>query len=300
MERAFRSSRIKLCKQLDPTRPTTIEHVFSGENQVTCDIISRHYQPMPYDEILQHDPRPFLHGECFFEVYHERTDVAIDPGLRELWADGSADPNSDWGKACLKEWDENKFLVNNEDVRPGIYPGAWSYIYASQHCIGSEIWAGMDDISFLAGREDGQQRKRQCLLGLGRLLAPAQAGIRAGQICFLAGLVPGPAAGLQARSASVRVPVENRHSFTDLSQFDFAWQMNDAKGKARISAPPATKGEIEIPIPQGTPEGSTLLVRVMNGGHEIVKCHAVAWPAAARALASSHWPERPIGVRMAS
>jgi hypothetical protein len=123
----------KLCKSLDPTRPTTIEHVFSGENEVTCDIISRHYQPMPYDEILKHDRRPFLHGECFFETYHERTDVASNPGLRQLWAAGSADPNSEWGKACIKNWDEHKFLCNNEDVRPGIYPGAWSYICASQH-----------------------------------------------------------------------------------------------------------------------------------------------------------------------
>jgi beta-galactosidase/beta-glucuronidase len=43
----------KLCKAMDPARPTTVEHVFSGENQVTCDIISRHYQPMPYDELLE-------------------------------------------------------------------------------------------------------------------------------------------------------------------------------------------------------------------------------------------------------
>ena len=122
----------KLCKQLDPTRPTTIEHVFSGENKVTCDIISRHYQPMPYDEILKDDPRPFLHGECFFEVYHERTDVAINPGLRELWAAGSADPNSEWGKVLRsKHGTDNKFVSDNVDVRPGIYPGAWSYIYAS-------------------------------------------------------------------------------------------------------------------------------------------------------------------------
>jgi len=51
--------------------------------------------------------------------------------------------------------------------------------------------------------------------------------------------------------------------------------LNDAKGKARISVPPASKGEIEIPIPRGTPEGTTLLVRVMNGSHEV--SNATLW-----------------------
>ena len=43
----------KLCKQLDPTRPTTFNHSFSKEKAVTCDIMNRHYQPMPYDEVLK-------------------------------------------------------------------------------------------------------------------------------------------------------------------------------------------------------------------------------------------------------
>jgi hypothetical protein len=43
-----------------------------------------------------------LLGESLFPVYHERTDVAIDPGLRELWAHGSAYPVSDWGHISFK------------------------------------------------------------------------------------------------------------------------------------------------------------------------------------------------------
>ncbi|MGD0259510.1 MAG: hypothetical protein ABSD29_06765 [Verrucomicrobiota bacterium] len=46
--------------------------------------------------------------------------------------------------------------------------------------------------------------------------------------------------------------------------------MNGAKGKTRLSIPPASKGEIEIPIRKGTPEGATLVVRAMNGRGEIV------------------------------
>ena len=91
---------------MQATGPHPADHAstiaFSNEGKVTCDIMNRHYQTMPYDEILKDDPRPFMHGECFFLVYHERTDVAIDPGLRELWAAGSADPASDWGKSCIE------------------------------------------------------------------------------------------------------------------------------------------------------------------------------------------------------
>ena len=101
-------------------------------------------------------------GSAFFSVYHERTDVAIDPGLRELWAHGSADPASDWGKACIENFDGTE-----RPVHPGIYPGAWSYIYASKQCIGSEIWAGIDDIAFLPDGKGIQFRERQRLLGPG-------------------------------------------------------------------------------------------------------------------------------------
>ena len=69
---------------------------------------------MPYDEILKDDPRPFLHGECFFLVYHERTDVAINPGLRELWASGSADPDFGLGQGLHRK---------REGSRMGLHPG---------------------------------------------------------------------------------------------------------------------------------------------------------------------------------
>ncbi len=255
----------KLCKQLDPTRPTTLELALSNEGKETCDIISRHYQPMPYDEILKDDPRPFLHGECFFVVFHERTDVAINPGLCELWASGNADPDSDWGRACI----ENLKAAGWGILIPGVYPGAWSYIYASQHCIGSEIWSGIDDIAFLPGGKiggwagsaywglvDGWRRPKPELELTKFVFSPVWFPVR--QLDYKAG------------QASVRVPVENRYSFTDLNQFDFLWELNGAKGKTRISVPPASKGEFEIPIRKGTPTGSTLLVHVVNGGNEIV------------------------------
>ena len=245
MERTLQLS-AKLCKQLDPTRPTTLEHIFSNEGKATCDIISRHYQNMPYDELLKDDPRPFLHGECFFLVYHERTDVAIDPGLRELWAFGSAEPGSDWTQSVVEHLKAGGYLL------PGIYPGAWSYIYRSAHCIGSEIWAGVDDIAFLPGGKVVSSENGNAFWGIIDGWRRPKPELELAKFVFSPVWFPVRQIDYAPGQASVRVPVENRYSFTDLNQFDFIWEVKGAMGKARINVPPASKGEIEIPIPKGT------------------------------------------------
>jgi beta-galactosidase len=254
----------KLCKQLDPTRPTTFEHAFSNEGKVTCDIISRHYQNMPYDELLKDDPRPFLHGECFFLVYHERTDVAINPGLRELWAHGSADPASDWGKSCIEN------LKARGSLLPGIYPGAWTYICASTRCIGSQIWSGVDDIAFLPGGKVVSSENANAYWGLVDGWRRPKPELYLSKFVFSPVWFPVRQLDYQPGQPSVRVPVENRYSFTGLSKFDLLWEMDGSKGKAHISLAPGSKGGLEIPIRKGTPEGATLLVRAMNGRSEIV------------------------------
>ena len=253
----------KLCKQLDPTRPTAFEHAFSGQEMVTTDIISLHYQHMPYDDVLKDDPRPFLHGECFFLVYHERTDVAIDPGLREMWAHGSADPNSEWGKYCA-----TSFVPGV--MTPGIHPGAWTHIYDSKRVIGSEIWSGVDDISYLPdgtvvssesgnaywGLIDGWRRPKPELSLAKFVFSPVWFAVR--QVEYKAG------------QNSVRIPVENRYSFTDLETCRFSWELSGEKGIATIALAPGSNGAIQIPVPPGTPEGAILVLRVTNGGSEIV------------------------------
>jgi len=155
-------------------------------------------------------------------------------------------------------------------MHPGIYPGAWSYIYASKHCIGSTIWSGVDDIAFLPdgrvvssengnaywGLIDGWRRPKPELWLSKFVFSPVWFPVR--QLDYKTG------------QTTVRVPVENRYSFLDLNQFEFIWEVNGEKGKARINLPPASKGEIEIPIRMATPERSTMLVRVMNGKDEVV------------------------------
>jgi len=254
----------RLCRQLDATRPTTLEHIFTNEDKATCGIISRHYQTLPYDELLKNDARPFLHGECYFLVYHERTDVNINPGLRELWASGNADPASNWGKSCL----ENLKGVNG--LIPGVYPGAWSYIVASRHCIGSEIWSGIDDIAFLPDGKVVSSENGNAYWGLVDGWRRPKPELALARFVFAPVWFPVRQLEYQPGQAVIRVPVENRHSFTDLSQLEFIWEINGVTGWTRVSVPPAARGEFEIPIRKSTPEGATMLLRVLNGLTEVV------------------------------
>jgi len=122
------------------------------------------------------------------------------------------------GKACVKTWEDNKFVRNNEDVRPGIYPGAWSYICASQHCIGSEIWAGVDDIAFLADGKMVSSENGNAYWGLVDCWRRPKPEFELARFVFSPVWFPVRLLDYKLGEASVRVPVENRHSFTDLNQ----------------------------------------------------------------------------------
>jgi hypothetical protein len=254
----------KLCKQLDGTRPTTFNLAFTRENEVTCDVMNRHYERLPYDQILKEDPRPYMNGECFFEVYHERTDVAIDPGLRELWSHGNAEPASYWAKSCIEN------LKGREGLYPGIFPDAWNSIYKSDRVIGSEIWAGVDDILYLRDGTTSSSENGNAYWGLIDGWRRPKPELALSKFVFSPVWFPVRQLDYKAGRRSVRVPVENRYSFTGLSQFDFIWELEGARGKAHLNLAPGSKGEIAIPVEKGTPAGATLLLRVVNGGSQIV------------------------------
>ena len=133
-------------------------------------------------------------GECFFEVYHERTDVAIDPGLRELWAAGSADPNSDWGKTCI----ENIRCQRRSAFRAFI-PALGVTSTHPHRCIGSEIWAGVDDIAFLPDGKIVSSENGNAYWGLVDGWRRPKPELELSQVRVLPGLVPGSSTRLPAR-----------------------------------------------------------------------------------------------------
>jgi beta-galactosidase/beta-glucuronidase len=205
----------RMVKELDPPRPTTFNHDMASSllARVT-DIANIHYPPMPYDEVLKDDPRPLFLGEYFFPVCHEQTDVAIDPGLRELWGQGSAEPESAFARACAADFDK-------PPLKPGLKPGGWSYITHSDRVIGGAIWASHDDAFYFSvtnhagyawhhgfwGLIDSWRRPKPEWWLARHIFSPVWLETR--HVPFTPG------------QKSVRVPVENRNAFTDFSELKF-------------------------------------------------------------------------------
>jgi beta-galactosidase len=255
----------RLVKALDPTRPTTFNN---PDPKRLCDIANLHYAPMPFDAQLKDDPRPLFWGEYWFPVCHEQTDVRIDPGLRELWGHGHADPDSAWGRFCASNYDP-------ATMRPGEPPGAWSYIIRSDRVVGGAIWAALDEPFYFA---NGKRAGYAWVHGFWGLI---DAWRRPKPEWWLSKLIFSPVwfpvrrADFSPGQTTVRIPVENRYSFTNLNELQFIWQVGRKAGRIRVSVPPGTTGEIALPIPPGTREGETLILRVKDAGGELVSALAL-------------------------
>ena len=250
----------KMIKELDPTRPTTFNN---PDPKRICDISNVHYPLMPYDEVMADDPRPMFLGEYWFPVCHEQTDVMLNPGLRELWGMGHANPDSDFAKECAKSFDMRLLM-------PGTNPGAWCHIYNSKRVIGGAIWALIDEPFYFKdgthcgyawvhgpwGLYDGWRRPKPEAWLAKMIFSPVWFPER--EVAFEQG------------QESVTVPVENRYAFTDLSELTFSWEIAKKKGKAKVSAAPASKGHVQLPVPADAKVGDEILLRVTNKQGELI------------------------------
>ncbi len=245
----------KVIKELDPTRPTTFNN---PDPKRICDISNVHYPLMPYDEVMKEDPRPMFLGEYWFPVCHEQTDVMINPGLRELWGHGHADPDSEFGKLCAKSF-EPRLLM------PGTDPGAWTHIYKSKRVIGGAIWALIDEPFYF---KDGTHCGYAWVHGFWGLYDGWR---RPKPEAWLAKMIFSPVwfpereLDFRPGQESVTVPVENRYSFTDFDDLRFSYGINGGKRAIKVHLPPGRTGAITLPVPQGTKEGDRLTIRVTRG-----------------------------------
>jgi beta-galactosidase len=259
----------KMVKDLDPTRPTMFNHDFANSplSRIT-DIANVHYPSMPFDKVMEEDSRPLFLGEYFFPICHEQTDVVIDPGLRELWGMGHAEPGSAFGQALTRDFEM-------PPLKPGLKPGGWSYITHSDRVIGGAIWASHDDAFYLSetnhvgyawhhgfwGLIDFWRRPKPEWWLARHIFSPVWLETR--HVPYVSG------------QKSVRVPVENRYAFTDLSELEFHWEINRQSGKVKVQLAPAAKGVIDISVPKGTVEGDEIVLHVTNAAGVVVEETAI-------------------------
>jgi beta-galactosidase len=216
----------KAIRKADPTRPCTFHdqcwdnYNNGGSKQMPIAVI--HYPGLAGTARCAAEHRPVHFGEyCHLESYNRR-ELATDPGLRDLWGQGL---DLIWGKMR---------------TAPG--------------CFGGSIWAAIDDTFFLPGGEtvgygtwgpiDGWRRPKPEYWNMKKAYSP----LRLEATC-----VPTPQSG-----KPLRLEVENRHDFTNLSELRFEWKLGDRSGTLTTSAPPGTKGMLEIPLPNGEIDGKLL------------------------------------------
>lgn len=241
----------RLLTDLDPTRPTTFNN---PDPQRICDIANLHYPLPPYDSQIPDDPRPLLIGEYNFPVCHEQTDVRVNPGLRELWGAGHADPSSPWGRECASSYD-------GRSTQPGVPPGTWDSILLSDRVIGGHIWAAIDDTFYMPGGESVGYSWHHGFWGL------VDAWRRPKPEWWLTKMIYSPlrfarrTLPLEPGQRELRVPISNRFSFTDLSELRVTWELRGRRGEVHAALAPGADGELLVPLPEDAAPGDELLLR---------------------------------------
>ena len=128
-------------------------------------------------------------------------------------------------------------------------------MYQHDGCLGGAIWAGIDDVFCLPNGKfvgygmwgsicDGWRREKPEFWHVKKTYSPVR--------------VTAESLPLPAEGEAIRVPVENRYNFADLSEVGIAWTAGGIKGKARAEIPSRHSGEIIIPLSAALKNGDVL------------------------------------------
>jgi len=215
--------RVKLA---DPTRPTSFHDQCWGDYnnaRSQADIAVYHYPGENGPAKCDEEARPVLFGEyCHVECYNRR-ELATDPGVRD-----------DWGRGFARMYD---------------------LMYQHEGCLGGAIWAGIDDVFCLPNGKfvgygmwgsicDGWRREKPEFWHVKKTYSP---------IRVLSGELPLPAEG-----EPIRVPVENRFNFANLSEIGIAWNIGNEKGVAHVNLQARSQGKVSIALPAKLKNGDVL------------------------------------------
>ena len=215
--------RVKLA---DPTRPTSFHDQCWGSYNnggSQADIAVYHYPGENGPAKCDTETRPVLFGEyCHVECYNRR-ELVTDPGVRE-----------DWGRGFVRMYD---------------------LMYQHEGCLGGAIWAGIDDVFCLPDGKyvgygmwgsicDGWRREKPEFWQVKKTYSPVR---------VMSDALPLPAPG-----ETIRIPVENRYNFANLSEASIAWKIGKEQGTVHLDLPARHSGEILIPAPAKLKEGAVL------------------------------------------
>lgn len=165
----------------------------------------------------------------------------------------------------------------------------WKEVLASKVIQGSMIWAWSDDLFQVPGRGseygrgltlartsdlvygaagkgvvgdapwgvvDGWRRRKPEFWHTKKLHSPVRVETLR---------VPVPETG-----APLRLKLQNRYEFTNLSELTLAWELNQDSGQLHADIAPRQTGEVAIPVRGSVKSGSKVRVRILNAAGELV------------------------------
>ncbi len=218
--------------RIDPTRPVSFhDQAYGGYNNAgskDCQIAVFHYPGPPGPDIAKHFDRPLLFGEyCHLNCYN-RQEIVADPGVRD-----------DWGRGLEP-------MVEN--------------MYHSAGCLGGALWSGIDDAFYLPsgklvgygewGPIDGWRRPKPEYWHMKKSYSPVKIWVENVMI---------PKIG-----QALRIPVENRYLFTNLSELTFRWKLAGRQGSATVIAEPGKTGLLTITPDQSPKNGDQLVISIFS------------------------------------
>jgi len=192
------------------TEDPTRPTLFSGApGQFPTEIISWHYPgPGGPDRAMQ-EKQPVTFDEYTHLNCYNAEEVSLDPGLRDYY-----------GLALER---------------------MWTRMQAADNCLGGTIWCWADDVFDIPGVGpqgygewgpiDGWQRVKPEWWHVRKVYSPTVIRIDR----------------LEPTTGPVRIPIENRFNFTDLSEIRCVWDVGGEHGVLSPSVPPRTSGVLEIP-----------------------------------------------------
>ncbi|MFO7616767.1 MAG: glycoside hydrolase family 2 TIM barrel-domain containing protein [Bacteroidales bacterium] len=201
---------LKEVNSIDPTRPVSFhDQSYGGYNNFgskAVQIANFHYPGPAGPERARKNQRPMLFGEyCHLNCYN-RQELSADPGIRDSWGRG--------------------------------LESMWENMFHSAGILGGAIWSGVDDVFYLNsgnavgygewGPIDGWRRQKPEYWHLKKSYSPVRIFI--------------PFLDVPRAGQPIRIPVENRHQFTNLSEMDFVWKLGAAKGRVTVEAEPGQTG----------------------------------------------------------
>lgn len=212
-----------LVKQLDATRPRAVSW-FDG-NKYQTELSDSHYTvPKRITESATQarktgQPHIYLENPNTWEIR-----LAADPGAWERW-----------GAVLQRVWD----VCVREDVIPGTFLWEWQDRAVADHCPTKPYCyfpeTGIQLVK-IKGLVDAFRNPRPWLYDVKMIYSPIRIG------------------ALATSSNKVSFAIENRYSFTDLSQLKMSWALEQdgrpiAAGDSPVSLAPLSAGKVELPLP---------------------------------------------------